>query len=168
VALSLYISGKTWFCMICLHLWKNYNSFTLLMIFLFYIYTEMRYCEISKEMSSLCFVLVIFCLFEAGVPEFDMQPLPPSSCGLYRVHCTRNTASNSWTLASNWRHLCADLQYLISDTYAYAETIERWSQKRAAKLNRPTRAPHPIKPLGRKTNLSKWKVRERDAARLGV
>ncbi len=28
-------------------------------------------CEISKEMSSLYFGLVVFCLFEARVPESD-------------------------------------------------------------------------------------------------
>ncbi len=30
----------------------------------------MRYCEISKEMSLLYFVLGVFCQFEARVPEF--------------------------------------------------------------------------------------------------
>jgi hypothetical protein len=60
------------------------------MIFHFNIYTELRYCEISKEMSSLCLVLVIFCLFEAGVPEFDMQPCHPTAVGCteYTVHGT--------------------------------------------------------------------------------
>jgi hypothetical protein len=32
---------------------------------------EMRYNEISKEMSSLFFGLDVFCQFEARVPEFD-------------------------------------------------------------------------------------------------
>jgi hypothetical protein len=39
----------------------------------------MRYCEISKEMSSLHFGLDVFCQFEARVPEFD---------AVYSVHCT--------------------------------------------------------------------------------
>jgi hypothetical protein len=53
---------------------------------------EMRYCEIGKEMSLMYFRLAVVCLFEARVPEFDMQPTPhpPDS-----VHCTLNTASNS-------------------------------------------------------------------------
>jgi hypothetical protein len=46
---------------------------------------EMRYCEISKEMSPLYFELDVFCLFEAVVPEFYTQPLLPNSCGLYTV-----------------------------------------------------------------------------------
>jgi hypothetical protein len=50
--------------------------------------TEVRYCETSKEMSSSYCGLATFCLFEAGVPKFDTEPLPPSSCGLYSVHCT--------------------------------------------------------------------------------
>ncbi len=48
------------------------------------IYT-MRYSEIGKEMSSLYFGLVVFCLFEARVSKFDMQPPP------FRVHCTLTT-----------------------------------------------------------------------------
>jgi hypothetical protein len=52
-----------------------------------YAKSEMRYCEISKEMSSLYFGLAVFCLFEPRVPEFYTQPLPPSSCGLKSVHC---------------------------------------------------------------------------------
>jgi hypothetical protein len=48
--------------------------------------TEMRYCEISKEMSSLYFGLAVLSLFEARVPEFDTQPQAPDSCGLYSVH----------------------------------------------------------------------------------
>jgi hypothetical protein len=43
----------------------------------------MRYCEISKEMSSLYFGLPGFCLFEATVPEFDTQPPPPHSSVMY-------------------------------------------------------------------------------------
>jgi hypothetical protein len=45
---------------------------------------EMRYFDISKEMSSLYFGLALFCLFEARVLEFDTLPLPPTSCRLYR------------------------------------------------------------------------------------
>ncbi len=63
---------------------------------------EMRYCEIRKEMSSLYFGLAVFRLFEARVPEFDTQPLPPVQC-TYTTD-TLNTASNSGTLASNWQH----------------------------------------------------------------
>ncbi len=49
----------------------------------------MRYCQISKEMSSMYFGLAVFCLLEARAPEFVMQPLPPPhSCGLYTIHCT--------------------------------------------------------------------------------
>ncbi len=42
-------------------------------------------------MSSLYFVLDVFCLYEARAPEFDMQPLVPNSGGLYCVHCKLNT-----------------------------------------------------------------------------
>jgi hypothetical protein len=62
----------------------------------------MRFCEISKEMSSLYLELAVFCLSEAKVPEFDTQPMPPNSCSLYSVHCTLNTTSNSRAQASNW------------------------------------------------------------------
>jgi hypothetical protein len=77
----------------------------------------MSYWKISKEMSSLYFGLALFCLFEARVPEFDTQPLPPNSCGLTPV-------SNSKTLASKWQKTSSPkynddislqiLQYLIS------------------------------------------------------
>jgi hypothetical protein len=63
----------------------------------------MRSCEIGKEMSSLYFGLDVFCLLEARVPELDTQPLPTNNCGLYSVHSTLNTASNSGALASNWQ-----------------------------------------------------------------
>ncbi len=39
---------------------------------------EMRYCEISKAMSSLYFGLDVFCQCEARVPEFD---------AVFRVQC---------------------------------------------------------------------------------
>jgi hypothetical protein len=44
---------------------------------------EMRYCEISTEILSLYFGLAVFRLFEARVPEFNTQPLPPPAveCG---------------------------------------------------------------------------------------
>ncbi len=35
--------------------------------------SEMRYCEVSKEMSSE-FGLDVFCKFEAQVPESDQSP----------------------------------------------------------------------------------------------
>ncbi len=40
-----------------------------------WIFPKMRYCEISKEMSSLYFELAVFRLFEARVQEFDTRPL---------------------------------------------------------------------------------------------
>ncbi len=46
---------------------------------------KMTYSKISKDMS-LYFGLDVFCLFEARVPQFDTQPLPPDSCG--SVQCT--------------------------------------------------------------------------------
>jgi hypothetical protein len=50
---------------------------------------DMRYCEISKEMS-LYFGLTVFCLFEAEITEFDTQPLPsPVQCTLYTEHWAR-------------------------------------------------------------------------------
>jgi hypothetical protein len=64
----------------------------------------MRYCEISGEISSLSDGLAVICLFEARFLEFDKQPLPPNSCGLYSVHCSLSTVSNSGTLASNWQN----------------------------------------------------------------
>jgi hypothetical protein len=71
-----------------------------------YLYiAEMRYCEISKEMSSWYFGQAVFCLFEARVPEFDTQTLPSPPCN---IHYTLNTASNSGTpepqfLNISWR-----------------------------------------------------------------
>ncbi len=65
-------------------------------------------------MSSLYFGLAVFCLLEAGVPEFTRTPPPPSSVDVQSVHCI-----NSGTLSSNGRtheapkiqqwHLFADL-----------------------------------------------------------
>jgi hypothetical protein len=46
---------------------------------------EMRYWEISKEMSSLYFWLDVFCQFEARVSESDQ-------CLVHNVHCTRGGA----------------------------------------------------------------------------
>ncbi len=66
--------------------------------------SEMRHCEISKEMSSLYFGLAVFFLFEARIPEFGTQPLPPNSCGLNSVQRTLNSASNYGTIASNWQN----------------------------------------------------------------
>ncbi len=43
----------------------------------------MRYCEISKDMSSLYFGLDVFCQFEARVPEFDAVFCV--QCTLYRA-----------------------------------------------------------------------------------
>jgi hypothetical protein len=54
----------------------------------------MRYCEISKEMSSLYFGHSVMQV-EARVKEFDTQPLTPNSCGLYCVQYTLKTALNS-------------------------------------------------------------------------
>ncbi len=56
--------------------------------------SEMRYCEIGKEMSSLYFGLDVFGQFEARVPEFD---------AVFSVQCTlhrgegRSCVSNSGT-----------------------------------------------------------------------
>jgi hypothetical protein len=55
----------------------------------------MRYCEINKEMSSLYFGLAVFYLFESSVLDFDTQPLPPNSCGLYSVLCKLRRYSQS-------------------------------------------------------------------------
>jgi hypothetical protein len=49
---------------------------------------DMRYCEISKQMSSLYFGLAVFCLFEARVPEFDI-PRPTVEYTLYTEHCVK-------------------------------------------------------------------------------
>jgi hypothetical protein len=57
-------------------------------------FPEMRYCEISKEMSSKYFGVPLFCFFEATDPEFDTQPLPPIT-----VDCTKYTVH--WTLRQN-------------------------------------------------------------------
>jgi hypothetical protein len=51
----------------------------------------MRYCEISKERSSLYFGLAVFCLFEARVPEFKTQPPPPPTAVEYAVYTEHRT-----------------------------------------------------------------------------
>jgi hypothetical protein len=77
--------------------------------------SEIRYCEISKEMSSLYFGLAVLCLFEARVLEVDKQPLPPIKCTLYTEHCVKFWDS-SFKLADyikpkiQRRHLFADLR----------------------------------------------------------
>ncbi len=50
--------------------------------------SEMRYSEISIEMSSLYFGLAVFCLFEARVPKLTRNPYPPTAvdCTVYNVH----------------------------------------------------------------------------------
>jgi hypothetical protein len=45
--------------------------------------TAIKYCEISKEMSSLYFVLDVFCQFEAGVPNWCIV-----QCRVYTVQST--------------------------------------------------------------------------------
>ncbi len=58
----------------------------------------MKYYEINIEVLSSLFGLAVSCLFEARVPEFETQPLPPpppSSCWLYSVHYLLNIASNT-------------------------------------------------------------------------
>ncbi len=56
---------------------------------------EMRYCEISKEMSSWYFGLTVLCQFEGRVPEFVTQSLPSTAVDwtVYTL-CTLNTVSN--------------------------------------------------------------------------
>ncbi len=81
------------------------------------------YSEISKEMLSLHigFGLVVFCLFDARVPEFVTHALPPPpqqlcsvQCALYTDHCVKFWGSSS-ELAEymkpkiQWRHIFADL-----------------------------------------------------------
>ncbi len=63
----------------------------------------MRYCEISKEMSSLFFGLAVFCPFEARLPEFDKRPLPypPPPHLSIAEDCTQKHPGNSGTPASN-------------------------------------------------------------------
>jgi hypothetical protein len=79
---------------------------------------EMRHCEISKEMSLLYFGLA---LFEARVPEFDRQPLPPLICGLYRIYILYNEhCIKFWESSVGWaeyikpkiqqRHVVDDLR----------------------------------------------------------
>ncbi len=71
----------------------------------------MRYCLISKEMSSLYFGLAVFCLFEARVPEFDKQPFLPATVEVY----TAQFWDSSFELAEyimskiQGRHLLADV-----------------------------------------------------------
>jgi hypothetical protein len=74
------------------------------------LHTEMRSCEISKEMSSLYFGLDIVCHFEARVTEFDV-------CVQYTVYTARGGGClpNSGTLASN-RQNTASPKY-NDDTY---------------------------------------------------
>ncbi len=45
--------------------------------------SEMRYCEVSEEMSSLYFGLAVFCLFEGRVPELTHNSCPPTKEALY-------------------------------------------------------------------------------------
>ncbi len=84
-----------------------------------YLTPEMRYCEISKEMSLLYFGLAVLCPFEARDPEFDKQPLPPPPL-LFKhntEHCVKFWDS-CFKLAEyikpkrQPRHLFADLRIL--------------------------------------------------------
>jgi hypothetical protein len=81
--------------------------------------TEMRCCQISKEMSSSYFGLDVFCVFKAGVLEFDL---------VFRIQCimyspqlfgSRGCLSNSGALASNRQNTVSpkyndDISLLIS------------------------------------------------------
>ncbi len=49
---------------------------------------EQRWYAVSKEISSLHFGLPVFCLFEAGGPEFDTEPLPLKSEAAVEVYTT--------------------------------------------------------------------------------
>jgi hypothetical protein len=40
-------------------------------------------------------ILGYILLFESSVLDFDMQPLPPNSCGMYSVHCKLRRYSQS-------------------------------------------------------------------------
>ncbi len=92
---------------------------------------EMKYCEISQEMSSLSFGLNVFCQFESRVPEFD---------AVFSVQCTlyspqllwagvayqilgllpqQNTASQKYN--DNISFLISQ-KYHISDGYWYPNT----------------------------------------------
>jgi hypothetical protein len=83
--------------------------------------TEMRYCEISKEMSPLYFGLAVFCLLEARASEYDMQSLPSP---LYSVH------TNSVTITSNWQKTPSpkynDDIYLLTYEYLISE-FQAWT-----------------------------------------
>jgi hypothetical protein len=81
--------------------------------------TEMRCCQISKEMSSLYFGLDVFCLFKAGFPEFDL--VFSVQCIMYSPQLlgSRGCLSNSGTLASYRQNTAsskynADISLLIS------------------------------------------------------
>jgi hypothetical protein len=50
-------------------------------------------------MSLLYFGLDVFCLFEAGVSDFDTQSHPRTNVEVYTVHCTLYTSSNTGALA---------------------------------------------------------------------
>ncbi len=64
-------------------------------------------------MSLLYFGITVFCLFEARVPEFDSQPLPPAAVEVYtasilglwlrtsRIHQVQNTTTTSLCWSSN-------------------------------------------------------------------
>jgi hypothetical protein len=81
-------------CLIILKLWKV--AFFLANNLYHRSHPEMMYCEISKEMLLLYFGLTVFCRLEARVPEYDTQPLPPNSSGLYSVHCNTEHCVKLW------------------------------------------------------------------------
>ncbi len=57
-------------------------------IYLVCFYSGMRFCEVTKEMSSLYFGLAVFCLFDDRVPDLTHSP-PPVQCALYTEHCVK-------------------------------------------------------------------------------
>ncbi len=77
----------------------------------------MRYCEISKEMSSLYLrPAVLFC---SAYLRLESQNLTHNPSPPYSVHCTLYTASNYGALASNWQNTSSpkyndDISLLIS------------------------------------------------------
>jgi hypothetical protein len=87
------------------------------------LYPEMRYWEISKEMSSLYFGLAVSCLFKPRVPECDTQPTPLDRCELYSVHFTLNTASNSEAVFT-------DAMFVILDPWFQNTTFVSWFPSR--------------------------------------
>jgi hypothetical protein len=77
----------------------------------------MRYCEISKEMSSLYLGLAVFCILRLESQNLTRNPWPPTvvDCAMYTVHWTMSKILGLYQrpcITRRWTHAVLYLGWL--------------------------------------------------------